>query len=79
MSLMSVVLMLVAANANPAQIADRYAPGQVIVRLTDDCRGQVNPAINGELSTLGIPALDRLDAVMFTVVAGYFIWAAVVH
>jgi subtilisin family serine protease len=62
MSLMSVVLMLVAANANPAQIAGRYAPGQLIVRLTVDCRGQVNPAINGELSTLGVPALDRLDA-----------------
>jgi phosphatidate cytidylyltransferase len=24
-------------------------------------------------------ALDRLDAVMFTVVAGYYIWLSVVH
>jgi subtilisin family serine protease len=62
MSFMSVVLLLVAANANPPQIADRYAPGQLIVRLADDCRGQMKPAVNGELSTLGIPALDRLDA-----------------
>jgi len=62
MSLMSVMLLLVAANANPAQIAERYAPGQLIVRLADDCRGLVKPAVNGELSALGIPALDRLDA-----------------
>jgi subtilisin family serine protease len=62
MSFMSVVLLLAAANANPAQIADRYAPGQLIVRLADDCRGQVNPARNGELSMLGVPALDRLAA-----------------
>jgi subtilisin family serine protease len=62
MNFMSVVLLLVAANANPPQIADRYAPGQLIVRLADDCRGAVKPAVNGELSTFGIPALDRLDA-----------------
>jgi subtilisin family serine protease len=61
MSFLSVVLLLAAANANPPAASEQYAPGQLIVRLTDDCRGLVNPAVNGELVTLGIPEVDRLS------------------
>ena len=61
MSFLSIVLLLAAAGANPLATAESYAPGQLIIRLTDDCRGAVNPTVNGELAALGIPAVDELN------------------
>ena len=61
MNFLSVVLLLAAAGTNPLATAESYAPGQLIVRLTDDCRGAVNPAVNGELASLGISEVDGLS------------------
>lgn len=61
MSFLSIVLLLATTSASQLAPVESYAPGQLIVRLTDDCRGAVNPAVNGELTALGIPAVDELN------------------
>jgi subtilisin family serine protease len=45
-----------------ASVSERYVPGKIIVKLTPACRGQVNPAILGRVSSFGIPELDELNS-----------------
>lgn len=62
MSMLSVILLLSATTSSLVQPGEQYAPGQVILVLTPDCRGRVELGMDGALATTGIPELDRVSA-----------------
>jgi hypothetical protein len=61
-TLLSFVLFAAVAGTNPALPAEQYAPGEVLIKLTPECRPLVNRADCGRLTSFGIPELDNLSA-----------------
>jgi len=62
MTLLSLLIVAAGLNASPAAAREQYAPGEILIKLTPECRELVNRADCGRLASFGIPELDRLSS-----------------